>query len=339
MKFYHISLDIFSDIKEFIPRIPIHRMKKEDETIPRVCISTSIENCLCAVPWGHLSFLHQYFIRCKTEYKDKKYKEIPFKQGFPIIVYEFDSKDLLNKKLFDSNYLVKERLVPDAGHTKEHWVLDAISPSKKYYVMVKDENMQTYKTQSGYVKTITKFEYEVLSSFPGIKFDYGKWRNFIKLIEKEPNKGSGALLMDNADRLQKEIREMESNIQLEEFKKNIFSIHSERRRELFIDIISKNKTGIEKLDFRFIRMIYNENKKIKSFTGLKKYTDEKGNIPVYSVKEKGVPKNRMYVWELEKNKENAIKSFIQLEDVLDIYLENGNKKLLLLPTKLKKTCN
>ena len=55
MKLYHCSLDM-NIIKEFKPRIPCDaiRLDSEDDIIPRICLSTSIEGCLSATPWGRL---------------------------------------------------------------------------------------------------------------------------------------------------------------------------------------------------------------------------------------------------------------------------------------------
>ena len=39
-------------IDVFTPRIPISRMCYEDAITPRICLSTSLEGCFSAAPWG-----------------------------------------------------------------------------------------------------------------------------------------------------------------------------------------------------------------------------------------------------------------------------------------------
>ena len=51
MKFYHVSIDVFKDINLFTPRIPHSTMSVEDTTISRICVSTSIEDCLNGIQY------------------------------------------------------------------------------------------------------------------------------------------------------------------------------------------------------------------------------------------------------------------------------------------------
>ncbi|MBR4589189.1 MAG: hypothetical protein IKO36_00880 [Bacteroidaceae bacterium] len=47
-KLYHISINK-QDNKIFVPRVPSNRMHLENDTIPRVCVSTSIRGCIKSI--------------------------------------------------------------------------------------------------------------------------------------------------------------------------------------------------------------------------------------------------------------------------------------------------
>lgn len=120
-KLYHIS-NSCNIIDEFIPRIPYSRASEEDNTTPRVSLSSSIEGCLTAVPWGN-SRLEQIF------WEDG---------SFLIRVYEFEISKLDCGKLITPDYLYFSDSVRDAYATKEYWYLDTITPSKTYLIELTD---------------------------------------------------------------------------------------------------------------------------------------------------------------------------------------------------------
>lgn len=43
----HVSFD---EIDEFVPRIPKHRCPGEDDTIPRICVASTVKKCLLSMP-------------------------------------------------------------------------------------------------------------------------------------------------------------------------------------------------------------------------------------------------------------------------------------------------
>ena len=49
MKVYHISRKDLGDSIVLIPRVPAHRAHGENSTIPRICCTPSIYNCLIAM--------------------------------------------------------------------------------------------------------------------------------------------------------------------------------------------------------------------------------------------------------------------------------------------------
>lgn len=107
--FYHISKDLRHN-GVFTPRIPSNRYEgqdKEDDTTPRITVSTTIEGCLSAMPGGGLS-LEETNIETRGYY----------------LVFRIDTEKLgiPNSAIVSSDYLFKNELVPDADNTEEHWI-------------------------------------------------------------------------------------------------------------------------------------------------------------------------------------------------------------------------
>lgn len=121
MKYYHVS-NKEEIINKFIPRIPEDRAVDEDFTIERICVSTSLNGCLSAVPW-------QYDIEYYTD------------EELPITVYEFE----LNKNdVINSEYLYNNNLVCDANITGECWITKEVKPSKIYDIVIKEFSSDIY---------------------------------------------------------------------------------------------------------------------------------------------------------------------------------------------------
>lgn len=121
MKYYHMSIEE-EVIEKFVPRVPQDRMVGEDDKIKRVCVSTSLNGCLSAVPW-------QY---------DIEYLAI---EELPIRVYEFE---LSEKDVLNSDYLYENNLVIDANVTKECWVLKEIEPTRIYDIVLREYSSEIY---------------------------------------------------------------------------------------------------------------------------------------------------------------------------------------------------
>lgn len=127
-KLYHASYSC-DIIEEFIPRIPEFRAEGLDEnnTIPRICLSDSIEGCLSAVPWG-----------------GSRLEDLFWEEGSCLIrIYEFDIKDLNLKNLLPPEYLYSSDLVRDSNITREYWYIDEkLKPSRSYLIEIR--NYDTY---------------------------------------------------------------------------------------------------------------------------------------------------------------------------------------------------
>lgn len=56
--YYFVSLDKL-DISTLKPRVPHRRAAWENDDIPRICVSDSLEGCLTAIPANIMDFLYQ----------------------------------------------------------------------------------------------------------------------------------------------------------------------------------------------------------------------------------------------------------------------------------------
>lgn len=128
MRFYHISLDTLFPVKVFTPYIPDFPMSTEDIKTPRICVSTNIEGCLSAVPWGGRVLEDEF---TDLDFEDKDGNPIE-RSGVYIRVYEFE----YDGPLKDSKYLYEHDLVRDALATNEYWLLEECKPSITYTILL-----------------------------------------------------------------------------------------------------------------------------------------------------------------------------------------------------------
>lgn len=122
MKLYHVTKDLTHD-GNFTPRVPERRDYLEDEVIPRICFSTSIEGALSALPIPRGSSFADY---------NENY-------GYVWKVFEVDTDDLPNEQWVDSQTLYEEGLVLDTWLTEEVWVTQPLDLSNQsYYILIDD---------------------------------------------------------------------------------------------------------------------------------------------------------------------------------------------------------
>lgn len=121
-KLYHVSFQC-DIVDEFYPRIPENRHSIENSEIGRICLSSSIERCLSAVPNGGVNL-----------------ENIFWEDGSSLIrVYEFDIKDLNLNNLVSPEYLYQKNLVVDAEINQEYWIVNQnLAPSKTYLIKLID---------------------------------------------------------------------------------------------------------------------------------------------------------------------------------------------------------
>lgn len=145
MKMYHISLDIFKNIEVFKPRIPESRMKNEDATIPRVCISNNLKNCL-----DGLTYMSKYW-KYITDDLGTNFSLLEDMCPRILKVYEFD----VESDLVSPTELYNKNLVPDANITEEYWSLKELVPTRSFFIKIKDIYEDDFK--------ISELEYDIVN--------------------------------------------------------------------------------------------------------------------------------------------------------------------------------
>lgn len=134
--FYHVSMDLNINEKEFIPRIPTLICKDEDTNIKRICVTKTLEQAIGAFPYKRV-FMNE---------------TIPMRNESYLAVYKTDmaNKEYLNDKEIN-------KYVPDAHITNEHWILNSFN-CKPYLIRVKNLKLSSFSKYtdewSGFVKSI-----------------------------------------------------------------------------------------------------------------------------------------------------------------------------------------
>lgn len=116
-KLYHVSKDCNS-LEELTAKVPSERREDEENTIGRVCLSSSIEGALSAVPWG-----------------GKNLEDYTYSHEL-IRVYEFDISDIGISSLVSPDCLYQSDMVRDAVSTREFWSINSIKPSRSYLIEI-----------------------------------------------------------------------------------------------------------------------------------------------------------------------------------------------------------
>lgn len=136
---YHVAMDLETEEKEFVPRIPKYRCKDEDATIPRVCVCPTLEGAIGAFPYKSY-YVNEYMRRRNENY---------------LVYHKIPTTNLEYK----TNEEIKE-LVPDSHITKEYWILNNFK-SKPNIIKVKKIKLSNYnKHIDEYSGFVEEFEYE-----------------------------------------------------------------------------------------------------------------------------------------------------------------------------------
>ena len=155
-KLIHVSFDL---VKEFIPRVPKQRCPEEDGTIPRICVSPSLEKCLQAVPQAG-EVLHQM-------------KEL----GLPLIIHGYYME--CKHPLYDVS-----KYVGDAEATGEMWILDKPDKIRRIDYEVIFDDFLWYTDAYG-----AKQRFPVGMKFKRVKYQ-DNMMNFLDMIFDENERKS-----------------------------------------------------------------------------------------------------------------------------------------------------
>lgn len=122
MILYHITRDMDHN-GYFYPEIPEAILVGENEEIPRVCTSKTIEGCLGSMPGG-----------------GKRLEETMDDYGDIFKVFKIDTKKLKIRHVLESQELTEDKLVFDANLSDECWILDDFQVPNEDIFFIKVEN-------------------------------------------------------------------------------------------------------------------------------------------------------------------------------------------------------
>lgn len=116
---FHVQHVSEAVVSRFIPRIPSERMLFEDDVVPRICLSSTIQGAIKGSQVLYRKYVKDFHHSIK---------------GMYLRVYAF------NKDQIDLNYLLKpeeiQKDVADTMFTREHWYLQELVPFEYFYVFV-----------------------------------------------------------------------------------------------------------------------------------------------------------------------------------------------------------
>ena len=113
LAYYHVALKGNLEGTHFIPRIPESTMTNEDRTIPRVCVSPTLEGAVTG-------FAHSYKFQISTTIMNTF-----------LYVYEIDACKIGCNNIKFWNQITN--YVPDAYKTKEAWIMKEFTCKPKIY--------------------------------------------------------------------------------------------------------------------------------------------------------------------------------------------------------------
>lgn len=137
MKLYHITKDLSLKSKTFTPRIPLSRMPEEDDTVKRICASSSIKSAFEGFP-EKIAFILRDRHLDRTNY---------------LAFYEMDADEYLGPTD------IKDK-VPDAEITCEHWILKEVEASPKLIKVTDIKIGKLVPLDKGWFRRIDELHFE-----------------------------------------------------------------------------------------------------------------------------------------------------------------------------------
>lgn len=118
MILYHLSTNGTWHDGSFHPRIPNFILPGENNTIPRVCASDSIEGCLSSMPDGGANLVET------------------IEAGAVFRVFVIDTEKLGIHAVLTPTELYEKKLVPDIECASEYWILEGFqAPSSDSFLI------------------------------------------------------------------------------------------------------------------------------------------------------------------------------------------------------------
>ncbi|MCK9470681.1 MAG: hypothetical protein M0Q88_02880 [Bacilli bacterium] len=201
MKLYHATMNL-DIIKEFTPRIPENRFAGEEEHTKRICLSSSIEGCITAAPFGGSSLSENIYAGSNSSKL--------------IRIYEFDISEIERKHIYTPDYLYKKDLVRDAAITGEYWITVPIKPVNSYIIKLtkfddnygQDDIAYEYVKlfEDGKIEDITPYIDGWITEIVGIEYDIVPEERRSKIIKLDHEVNT--IYKKHKDRMIKDLYDM-----------------------------------------------------------------------------------------------------------------------------------
>lgn len=136
------------------PRVPNTRTRGEDVSIPRICFSTTLENCIYSMPAGVLLMRNLMWMR------DSKGIQ-PVLYLYVLEPNTYEQENLWTPKIIHS-------YVPDAELYKEHWIVGQDIVCREHIVSVEKYDCRIERGEDGrWAHTsIKKLETDIIETLP-----------------------------------------------------------------------------------------------------------------------------------------------------------------------------
>lgn len=222
MLLYHVTTDL--DFKSnFTPRIPSAYACDEDQTIPRICFSTSLGGCFSALPSGN-----------------SKLRETNRKTGglYRVYTYRVDGRKKTNSMIGSKDLWVKG-LVHDALETGEYWVLKPI----------------VFKESDSFLIKLTNWDEEDYLVIPYKVFEQLKARGLTPAYLYETNKAQDFVETVKISNLR--YRKVESTKQ--ELPKKVINTYTVYYTHSFV-VDTRGKVEIEATSAKEAERIFRQNR-------------------------------------------------------------------------------
>ncbi|MFW5962305.1 MAG: hypothetical protein ACOCQR_01700 [bacterium] len=143
MILFHLSENLFHNGK-FYPQVPRSIMDNEEKDIERVCVSTTIEGCLTAMPNGGSKL--DCFIQELLEFNRNSYLMSGFKDenipDFKLFKIDTEKIGISQENIINYETLYKKNYVRDAYWTEECWITEKFSVPDEDISYIKIEDWQ-----------------------------------------------------------------------------------------------------------------------------------------------------------------------------------------------------
>ena len=177
MSLYHLMADIGAVPSKVIPKIPANAMKEEDQSIPRICVSRSLDECLTGITVTGITFpflLEELRTSHTKQIWDKQYQ-------FPFIVrtycVENNNSAFFDEKKFP-NMFGMQILRVNAGWQNTGSQSQRKNAGWSTLTLKIDTLSAIMKAGDTRLSIILSGQMYLLTSIPNFKINFCRWPKF-----------------------------------------------------------------------------------------------------------------------------------------------------------------